>query len=228
MTSSYNWRGVPIPAGLAARPKSAQGYPIPYVAFVAPDGTPDFRVLDVPKQVECIKTRKCGLCGRPLGFWAAFLGGLLVELNRISTDPGMCEDCAIYAAQVCPYLARDNARYSQRALPESTVSDKANAYEAQAVMFVLYANTWTIMPNPDTPGVVYAHVPRWHPTKTRYFVNGVELTKDEAFQVMRDNPPDAETIYALEMARKEHSDDRLRMRLGLTLAELHAGKIYRP
>lgn len=102
-------RDTPMPPQIAALPRHESGYPIPYfVAWV--DGRPDLKLLDQAKQIRCAKFRLCGICGQPVGYWIAFIGGPLTVANRVCTDPGMHEECARYAIAVCPFMARPNAR----------------------------------------------------------------------------------------------------------------------
>lgn len=89
-----------IPARLDGLPKHG-GLPITFVTFVGPDGLPDFKVTDHHKRLRCASDRLCGLCGDPLGYWIAFIGGPLCVSKRLWYDPPMHRDCAEYAFEVC-------------------------------------------------------------------------------------------------------------------------------
>jgi len=104
-------RAVEIPVWLKHRPVDPRGYPIPFTAYVSPDGTPDFRVLDEEKRQDVVRRRLCGLCGFPLAYWIWFIGGDQSFSTRMFNDPAMHEECARYALEVCPFLVRPNARY---------------------------------------------------------------------------------------------------------------------
>lgn len=228
--SSYNWRAVALPEAIAALPKTAQGYPIPFTAYRDPEtGAPDFRVLDVEKQLYCASARRCGICGRPLDYWAAALGGILVQENRVISDPFMHEACAEYSAQVCPYLARENAHWSNRPIPErqpghALIVDDDGMYPRQAVMLMLFANTWQVIPAHGS-GTYYLQVARWHPDKTRYFANGLEVTKQQADALMLEAPLDEQTVSTLTMAREQNADQRLRGKLLETIDEITRARL---
>lgn len=49
----------------------------------------------------------CGICGSSIDQygWMCFIGSELSAQSREFSDPPMHQECAYYAAQVCPYLA---------------------------------------------------------------------------------------------------------------------------
>lgn len=102
---------VPLPERLKDFPKIGP-YIIPYVAFIGPDGTPDLKIVDDDKRRRCYRKKWCGICGQPLGEPIVFIGGPVSVRNRSFIDPAMHEECALYAAQVCPYLSNADADYS--------------------------------------------------------------------------------------------------------------------
>ena len=114
---------IDIPARLAARPRDARGYPIPYAVLQPEGGPPDFRITDVNAWSQAVRLRLCALCGVPLGRHLAFVGGPLTYQNRYFTDLPMHRDCAVYALKVCPFLAAPNYRYAEslRTAPEGHV-----------------------------------------------------------------------------------------------------------
>jgi hypothetical protein len=104
---------VNTPARIQALEKDVRGYPIPHgVTWV--DGVPDFRVIDDKKWMEAVQNRLCGLCGCALDKNVAFVGGKMSMKNRMFTDAPMHVDCAIYALQVCPFLAMRKFGYIDR------------------------------------------------------------------------------------------------------------------
>ena len=116
-----DWRSVPIPPSLDARPKDNRGYPITFVTLIQEDGTPDFTTIDGQKIVRCITEQRCGMCG--VEFFGtpdeqdtnivAFIGGPLSIENQNFLDPPMHVECAVYAMKVCPHIAIDTSRYSK-------------------------------------------------------------------------------------------------------------------
>jgi hypothetical protein len=101
-------RSLPMPATLAARPVSADGYPVPYYAawFTADgkpapqgDGTPDFGTVDRWRARHCLDFDGCWLCGRPLGKWRALIFEPICLQTGIVPEPDSHPDCAEYAVR---------------------------------------------------------------------------------------------------------------------------------
>ena len=112
---------VPTPAAVAARPRDERGYP---VLAITPwrDGVPDFAVTSPARILVCAVERRCSICGlsmprRP--FWRVVAAD---EAVAIAADPAAFANaaptveppghrlCMLYAAVVCPWLARPNSR----------------------------------------------------------------------------------------------------------------------
>jgi len=116
-----------MPKRLRQRPKY-KGLPIPFTAFVGPDGTPDFKVVDHNNHLRCMQQRLCGLCGQELGEIIVFIGGPgAVEQQAFIDAPGH-EECMLYATQACPFLANASANYH-------TENIKHKAQDVQHVKF---------------------------------------------------------------------------------------------
>jgi hypothetical protein len=123
-----------MPARVAARPRDERGYP---VLAITPwsDGRPDFAVTSTARILVCAVERRCSICGTPLDkgpIWrvvaapeAVEIGGALAErrlyANAAATvEPPGHRECMLYAAMVCPYLARPTARRGQDvSMPDS-------------------------------------------------------------------------------------------------------------
>jgi hypothetical protein len=100
-----------IPSRLARRPLDPRGFVIPYSQFIDADGKPNFRIMDDGRVRECLRRRLCSLCGEPMGRHIFFIGGPLCVANGMFHDPAMHKECAEYALQACPHLARSKGRY---------------------------------------------------------------------------------------------------------------------
>lgn len=112
---------VPTPAAVGARPRDARGYP---VLAITPwrDGAPDFAVTSPARILVCAVERRCSICGRSLGKAPVWRVVAADEAVAIASDPVAFENhattveppghraCMLYAAVVCPWLARPNAR----------------------------------------------------------------------------------------------------------------------
>jgi hypothetical protein len=94
---------VRIPRRLKQRPHW-KGLPIPFIATIHEDGTPDFRVTDHHKRLHVIKWKQCQLCGEPLGRYFFFVGGIISANQNAYYEPACHLDCLIYAMQVCPFI----------------------------------------------------------------------------------------------------------------------------
>lgn len=101
-----------IPFRLSRRPRDARGYVIPFAQFVKPDGTPDFRVMDDHLTGKAVRRRLCGLCGEKMRGDVYFIGGPSCVENGYFYDPAMHKECALYAIQTCPHLARAKGKYA--------------------------------------------------------------------------------------------------------------------
>lgn len=99
----------PMPPRIAALPRDARGYPVP--RFVQwKDGVPLFPVMDGEHVRRCIKRRVCWICGDVLGREMTFVVGPMCCVNRASSEPPSHRSCAVYAATVCPFLARPHMK----------------------------------------------------------------------------------------------------------------------
>lgn len=98
---------VRIPERMAALPRDARGFPVPYVVLRDADGTPHFVVNDSELMLRCATMRLCGICGSALEQVVWFIGGVRNAFHRNGgyNDPPMHDECAHYALQVCPFLA---------------------------------------------------------------------------------------------------------------------------
>jgi hypothetical protein len=97
-----------LPARLAARPRDRRGLPIPPVNL-HPDpatGEPkvDFTTINTTVSTALAAARRCSLCAREIGYWAAFLGGPRAAELMQYTDPPGCVDCMTWAVKLCPFI----------------------------------------------------------------------------------------------------------------------------
>lgn len=101
-----------IPRRMRKLPIEKRGYPVPFATMIDPiTGQPDFRILDIRRQMQCFKDKLCAMCGEPLGRYIAFIGGPKSGESHRFNDPGMHRECAEYAAVVCPYISRETAQH---------------------------------------------------------------------------------------------------------------------
>ena len=110
-----------MPAAVAARPRDGRGYP---VLAITPfrDGVPDFAVTSPARILVCAVERRCSICGLGLGRDGVWRVVAAEEAAAIAAAPDAVDNaattveppghrlCMLYAAVVCPWLARPNAR----------------------------------------------------------------------------------------------------------------------
>jgi len=113
------------PARLSSRPRDPRGYAIPWTQFIRADGTPDFRVLDHERVQRALRVRLCSMCGGSMGRHIYFIGGPLCVSNGYFYDPPMHRECALYALQICPHLARSKGRYIEPATVARSIGPEA-------------------------------------------------------------------------------------------------------
>ena len=101
-----------IPFRLSRRPVDARGYVVPFTQFIKPDGTPDFRVMDHERTSKAVRRKLCSLCGNPMRKSVWFIGGPKCVEYGLFYDPPMHRECALYAIQTCPHLARAKGKYA--------------------------------------------------------------------------------------------------------------------
>lgn len=121
MRSSRLVDTTPMPSRIARLPRNAVGYPIPWFVATLEDGTRDFRIADPQRHVDALRFKLCWLCGQRSGKNVAFTIGPMCAINRISSEPPAHRDCAIYAAQVCPFLTNPTMRRRESGIPEEVV-----------------------------------------------------------------------------------------------------------
>lgn len=95
-----------------------QGMPVPFTVKyeVGQVGRPAFEVTDAVKWADCVEKRLCGVCGRELGYWIAFIGGPKSVEGRAFHDPAMHVECAEYSLDVCPYMVGAAGHASEEVL----------------------------------------------------------------------------------------------------------------
>ncbi len=106
------------PAALCDLPRDKHNRLVPWFVHIDEDGTPDHRLPHKTAIQDAYRFKTCWLCGKPRGRWVTFPIGPMCTINRISSEPPSHHECAVYAAQVCPFLANPNMRRRRTGLPE--------------------------------------------------------------------------------------------------------------
>lgn len=100
-----------MPPGIAALDVDERGWPVPwFVSWMLDRRGPDFRAVEAGKVATAINYRLCWCCGQRLGDTAVFVVGPMCGVNRVSSEPPSCHDCAGWAVRACPFLLNPNMR----------------------------------------------------------------------------------------------------------------------
>ncbi|MFF2119984.1 hypothetical protein ACFVXH_21905 [Kitasatospora sp. NPDC058184] len=148
-----------MPDGVGARPRDGRGYPVPAITPWQ-DGLPQFALTDYGRSAECALERTCSVCGRFMErgpVWrvvgaaesAAIAGALAAgqpyrNLAPTMEGPGH-RACMLYAAMVCPYPARPNARRRAGAAGTAGSGDPADELTSAAVRGAVRGGTGAVV-----------------------------------------------------------------------------------
>lgn len=135
-----------LPDSLAARPRDRRGLPVPWVNET-PAGDPDFAVIQAERSLRCARERRCGVCGEPLTYWIAFLGGQASAESRAYVDPPMHEPCAEASTRLCPHMSRQAPHRSAKVAKRDDVITPNGFVEAKPPEFWMYVTrgfTWRV------------------------------------------------------------------------------------
>lgn len=81
-------------------------------------GKPDFRVVTAQRIAQCVREKRCWICGETLGAYKSFVIGPMCAVNRISAEPPQHLECADFAARACPFLVNPTQHRREKGLPE--------------------------------------------------------------------------------------------------------------
>lgn len=206
-----------MPGNIRRLPISPLGWPVPY--FVAwfdrdgkpcadGDGIPDFRITDPVKIARAIKESRCWICGQaPMGVYKCFVIGPMCSINRCISEPPSHRDCAIYAARICPFLAKPNmVRNESGGLYENgKLRDGVNEAAGHglkrnpgAVCVWITKSFNTFRPDPGKPGILFS---LGRPIDVMWFAHGRRATRKEVMDSIDSGYPLLEDI-----ARQEGSE----------------------
>lgn len=150
-----------------------RGVPVPwFVAWI--DGGPEFRVAD--KLRDAIRFDLCWVCGRKRGRFGTFVAGPMCGVNRTSAEPPCHRDCAVWSAQVCPFLTRPHARRRERNMPEGSVDPAGIALKRNPGVTMLWTTRdWKLF-DAGRGGVLFHF---GDPTDVQWWAEGRTATRAE-------------------------------------------------
>lgn len=157
----------PMPSRIAKLPVDARGYPVPwFVAWL--DGVPDFRIVHPEKMVDAVRHRLCWICGERMGAYLAFTVGPMCALNQTSGEPPSHRECAIFAAQACPFLTKPQVVRRENDLPAKITINVNHLDRNPGVALVWVTKQYSVIRNTnDTP---LFHM--FEPTEVLFFCQG--------------------------------------------------------
>jgi hypothetical protein len=133
----------PLPKNISRlRVDPDRGYPVPwFVKWI--EGKPEFRLADRQKLFVAVRTYRCWICGRAMkrNRPVAFVGGPIMAINRTSSEPPSHRDCAIFAAQACPFLAKPNMIRRVDGLPPETEAQPGTLIKRNAGIVLIWMTT---------------------------------------------------------------------------------------
>lgn len=167
---------VPIPARMQRLPMDpTRPYLVPwFVAWI--DGRPDFRVIRQGGIEDAVRLNLCWLCGQQLGAFRAFVIGPMCAVNRVSAEPPSHRDCAVYAAQVCPFLTRPTMRRRESGIEEYKGNVAGIMIDRNPGVALVWV-TRNYRPFADGGGGVLFRI--GEPTETLWFAEGRVATGNE-------------------------------------------------
>jgi hypothetical protein len=114
-------KNIPLPDRMKRLPIDERGYPVPkFVPWI--DGKPEFRGMDGYHLRDCVRRRRCWLCGEPLGVYMTFAIGPMCAVNLLSSEPPSHLACAEYAVKACPFLTQPRMRRNEKDMPEDATA----------------------------------------------------------------------------------------------------------
>lgn len=100
---------IEMPDRLKRRPQW-RGMAVPFTTLISlVDNVPNFKVTDRGAWDLCIDEKLCALCGERNEYWVWYIGSAHHLAKEVVFDLGMHQECALYAAVTCPYIALGKA-----------------------------------------------------------------------------------------------------------------------
>lgn len=180
-----------------------RGYPVPhFVGWV--DGVPDFRTMDGRKLVDCVRFRKCWLCGGALGRFQTFVAGPMCGVTRTSAEPPSHLDCAQFAVKACPFLTLPKMERRENGLPEGIQEPAGVMLKRNPGVSVLWTcRDWRRFDD-GSGGLLFQ---MGEPTGLEWYAHGREATREEVLASVEsglpllvaqcDNPADVAELDAM-------------------------------
>lgn len=189
---------VPMPAGIAALPRTDAGYPIPFFAATI-GGKRDLRVITEEAILACSRRRNgpglCWICGQPRAAVTsfgtpddAFVIGAMCAINRVTQEPPSHVACAEYAVKVCPFLTRPDMTRRDRNLPGDIGFSGTAILRNSGVSLLWVTDDWYRFPVPTGMGEGKLFK-LGDPVAWSWWAQGRPATRAEADEAIRSGLP---------------------------------------
>jgi hypothetical protein len=106
-----NFKQIPLPDNMRNLPVDPRGLPVPYVVLQDEKGVYHFKINDTLKSNHCAVEGLCSICGKSIAVKQRWLvGGIASAFDSkgVYIDLAVHKECAVYALQVCFYMAIKN------------------------------------------------------------------------------------------------------------------------
>ena len=177
---------IPIPERMRGLPISAQGYPIPWFVPFTRGGQPVTQAADPVKRLRAGRLGLCWCCGGSLGVHKAFVIGPMCMVNRVSSEPPNHRECAEYAVQACPFLARPRMRRNPVVPAEGKVPPPGVMIERNPGVALIWI-TRTFQPFRDHDGGVLYRL--GDPESVQAYCEGRRATRAEVVESIETGIP---------------------------------------
>lgn len=181
------------PPALAKRPRTFNGYPIPWFAAKDAAGNLDIRVGSAAKMKIARTKDLCWVCGQPWGDSPVFVIGPMGAVNRTTMEPACCEPCARFSVKYCPFLTQPRMRRNEHDLPAGSKFSESGLKRNPGGV-VLWPSYWDMF-RAGGEMLVHLHEPYSPP---EWFAKGQPLDRAGAQALIDDGAP-----AWMEIAEKE-------------------------
>lgn len=195
----------PMPPRVASLPRE-RGFPVPwFVGWVDEAGNEvppgkgraEFRAIGGGRIEQALATGRCWICGHSLGRFRVYVAGPMCGVNRISAEPPSHRDCAIYAAQACPFLARPHARRRENGLPSELEEAPGVALKRNPGVAMLWVTEAQTRRRAD-------HLfPLPAPSEVLWYAHGRTATRAEVQESVESGLPSLEALCYSDADRAE-------------------------
>jgi hypothetical protein len=195
-----------LPDRIARLPVDHRGYPVPwFVALV--NGEPEFRAMDPKKWQIAVKTRRCWVCGDPLGAYLWFVLGPMCGINRTTAEPPCHHNCAEWSAVNCPFLSRPHmVRREDELINSSLTANVAGEALTRNPGVTLLWGTKSFSLFDDGKGRPLIHI--GDPIHIRWYAEGRPATRAEVVNSIQTGLP---KLMEMATAQDKHENDNRAM-----------------